>query len=116
MNAETSEVFATLASAESGWDGPGSLGMNELTRTACEATLALLPDSLPQPELTLNENGTLTFEWYPEPYIYLEVGATRFALLLRENRGRQMVNGENAKLASAVREFIIPELIGTQHA
>lgn len=116
MPAETLEVLATLASVEDGWEGPGSLGMNELTRKACEGVLALLPDSCPQPELTLNENGTLTFEWYPDPYIYLEVGATRFALLLREDRGRQMVNGENEKLASAVNELIIPELVGGRSA
>lgn len=101
-----------LASYPDGWDGAGTLKMSEQTHAWGKQVLSLI-DGQHQPELTLNENGTVTFEWDLDSlYIYLEVGATRYALLLRHGEASEHLNGENGELAHIIPGLIVPNLEG----
>lgn len=77
------EVLDDLSELEDNWNGEGSLApTREIVETARRVIEGL--QQLPPSDITPNENGTILFEWrYGAEYASLEVGATKYAFMLR---------------------------------
>lgn len=77
------EELAHLSDIEDGWAGSDSLAPKAQTvenvRTLLETHLRYLPF----PDITPNENGTVSLEWPRDPgYILLEIGLTKYGLTI----------------------------------
>lgn len=98
------DELEALSSYESGWDGDRSIAMSSTTRAWGKSILRYAEPLIPRPTLTLNENGTITFEWDSRfAYAYLEIGDTRHAMLIqRTGEPDLLINGENTSMRDLV--------------
>lgn len=70
-----------------GWNGHGSLAPSPESLESIGRLLTQLPAELSSPDLTPNDNGTISVEWEnARGYVHLEVGATRYALTIAAAR------------------------------
>lgn len=83
MSEPAEELLDDLSELEDDWNGEGSLApTREIVESARRVAEGL--HHLPPTEITPNENGTILFEWrYGAEYASLEVGATKYAFMLR---------------------------------
>lgn len=93
-----------IESLEDNWDGEGSLAPTaeivDATRRIVQATSGILP----RPEITPNDNGTITIEWRAQAdYASLEVGSTSFAFMMQFDRTRtRFLNGRLGDLDASM--------------
>lgn len=89
-----------IARLEDNWDGAGSLAPTPNIVEAARRIIRVLSRYLPRPEITPNDNGTITMEWRElDDYASLEVGATTFAFMIQFDRHKtRFENGLLAEL------------------
>ncbi len=74
---------AHFADLQPNWDGYGASRISDRAVQNTVNILTLTSGRLPEPDVTPNPNGTLTLEWqYAQSYAMLEVGKTRFSLVI----------------------------------
>jgi hypothetical protein len=61
----TSLKALAMECSESDWDGYGSLPVNLASLERAEFFLRSLPDDLPLPELSVEPDGDISFDWLP---------------------------------------------------
>jgi hypothetical protein len=77
---QTRNRIARIRTLRDGWAGPSSIQIDELVLQRAVSALEVIAKSktLPDPEITPNDNGTISFEWENANLcIYLEIGKTR---------------------------------------
>jgi len=80
------DAFAALGD---NWDGYGALPISDAVIANARFVLERLSHSCPTPDVVPNSNGTISFEWETRSaYAYLEVGATRYALVVDAKAGQ----------------------------
>jgi len=100
------ERIAEFSLLPPNWDHYGALAINAQTKDNAITALVVTSNLLPQPEITPNTNGTLSFEWeVGGNYACLEIGMTKFSLIVRQS-------GSKPALASG-RADMIDGSIGT---
>ncbi len=73
-----------ICSLESNWDGYGGLAVHPETATNARTTLHVFQQSGVVPEMMLNPNGTISFEWSSDRgEAHLELGKSRFVAIVR---------------------------------
>ncbi len=95
------EELAHLSELEDGWAGPDSLAPTQQTVNHVQVLLETHLSYLPFPDITPNENGTVSLEWFRDSgYVLLEVGLTKYGLII-----------SNRKLGSVFRNGLVSELV-----
>ena len=77
---QTRNRIARIRSLQDGWEGPWSIRVDDsiLQRAVSALEVIAKVETLPDPEITPNDNGTISFEWENTRLcIYLEIGKTR---------------------------------------
>ena len=76
------------AFAQGNWDGYGALPIGEETKNNALGVLNYLETATNAPEVTLNPNGTLSFEWDTSQGCgQLEIGRTRYSFYVQPKGG-----------------------------
>jgi hypothetical protein len=81
------------AFAHADWDGYGALAIGEDTKKNALGVLNYLETATHAPEVTLNPNGTLSFEWDTSQGCgQLEIGRTRYSFYVKPTGGSPYVD------------------------
>jgi hypothetical protein len=73
-----------LSRLQENWDGYGGIPINDSTKYNSMAALRGVLVCAPQPDITPNPNGTLSFEWEtPRGVAHLEVGQTKMSFYIK---------------------------------
>lgn len=71
---ELIDLFETCA--RDGWDGDEGAAMSAATYANARAFLAALPAAFPTPELGVEGEGSVAFDWFPGPGMLFSVSVT----------------------------------------
>lgn len=77
---QTRNRITRIRSLQDGWEGPSSIRVEDVILQRAVSALEVIAKvkTLPDPEITPNDNGTISFEWETTNLcIYLEIGRTR---------------------------------------
>jgi hypothetical protein len=110
------DPLTVVGSLTDDWDGAGALAPTEDIVGTVRRVLHLFENIVPDPEVTANENGTVTIEWdHGANFASVEIGATSFAFIMRTTSGRtRFLGGDAARLdattALEIESGLYPEL------
>jgi hypothetical protein len=86
-----------LSRLEENWDGYGGIPIKESTKLHSLAALRGILLAAPNPEITPNPNGTLSFEWETQRGVaHLEIGQTKMSFYLKPRVGDAIFIDANA--------------------
>jgi hypothetical protein len=93
--------------AEDDWDGYGAEAVNPAALARAEALVRALPDDLPLPEISIEPDGAIAFDWmpYPTKTFTLSVGGSNrlaYAWIDGTDRGHATVRFDDAEVPSRV--------------
>ncbi len=84
---DASSIDASVIPAEwsnPGWDRDDALPISHETKQNALHALKICKIVIPDPEITPNSNGTLSFEWETElGFGYLEIGETKYSFYVK---------------------------------
>lgn len=72
--AELLDLFETCGTP--GWDGGDGAPVSARTFAHAREFLAALPAAFPTPEVSLTEDGSVSFDWFPGPGVLFSVTVT----------------------------------------
>ena len=92
------QLLIAIAELDDNWDGEGACPINDKTKiNAHRALNSLLLDVPVVPEITPNNNGTVSFEWKTDQgRAHLEIGLTRFSFYIKLSNERLLVGDGSA--------------------
>jgi len=93
--ARIEEDLSEIEGLSNDWDGDGSLAPTQAIVDVTRRIVRSISEILPRPDITPNDNGTITIEWRSQDdYASLEVGATSFAFMMKFDRDKtRFLNG-----------------------
>lgn len=64
-----------------GWDGYDAFPISELTLSYGHQFIEIIPDNIPLPDISVEPDGSLEFEWYNTPYRIVTLSLDSFGLI-----------------------------------
>jgi hypothetical protein len=91
-NEEASDLFRYICSLGDNWDGYGGAPSSKQTQINAKIALIAFQSSNVSPDLTLNPNGTISFEWSSSKGdAHLEMGKSRYVGVIRPQSYRKIL-------------------------
>jgi hypothetical protein len=109
------KLLSHLGSMQANWDGYGARKLHEDTIPNSLTILRQLIRYLPAPDIALNSNGTVSFEWMTAKGVaHLEIGKSRFSFFLKPHAGNSVlldgpINTFPVELGPLVSAIIFPQ-------